>query len=302
MAHTTVLLHASIDGLELKAGDVFVDATINGGGHSALVAERFGDAVRIIGIDADEDALKRAEARLTALKANFALKQNNFRNLDAVLDELGVKEINAALFDIGLSSNQLEAGEEGMAGRGFSFQRDEPLLMTFKKNPGPEEFTAEKIVNGWDQENLEQIIRSYGEERYAGRIARVIVEARQVAPIKTTYQLVDVIRNAVPGSYQHGKIHFATRTFQALRITVNDELMSLKDGLRKAFERLAPGGRIAVISFHSLEDRIVKLFFRSLAKEEKGILITKKPMTPTIDELKDNRRARSAKLRIIQKK
>lgn len=297
MAHTTVLLQSSIDSLNLKPGDIFLDATINGGGHSELVAKRFGSAVRIIGIDADEDALKRATERLTAAGATFSVHLSNFRHLDTILTEAGVEKINAALFDIGLSSNQLEAEE----GRGFSFQKNEPLLMTFKKNPNEEDFTAAQIVNSWEQENLEQIIRSYGEERYARSIAAAIVQSRESKPIQTTFDLVDVIRNAVPGKYQHGKIHFATRTFQALRITVNDELRALKEGIEKAFEYLIPGGRMAVISFHSLEDRIVKHYFKKLSIEEKASLISKKPITPTIDELNENRRARSAKLRVIQK-
>jgi 16S rRNA (cytosine1402-N4)-methyltransferase len=299
MAHTTVLLQPSIQGLALKAGDVFLDATINGGGHSELVAQMFGDKVRIIGLDMDAAALEHARARLGKAGAHFDLKESNFRELDKALAAVGADKINAALFDIGLSSNQLEATEG--EGRGFSFQKDEPLLMTFKRSPSDEDLTASFILNNWEEEHIADIIRGYGEERFAGRIAHAIAEAREQAAIETTGQLVEIIRQATPAFYHRGKTHYATRTFQALRITVNDELGSLAEGLRKAFEHLAPGGRLAVISFHSLEDRLVKRYFRELAAEDKARLITKKPIVPSIDEVAANRRARSAKLRIIEK-
>lgn len=295
MAHESVLLHSSIEGLSIREGDTFVDATVNGGGHSEFVAQQFGNTVTIIGIDLDEDALARAETRLKKAGAKATLVQSNFRHLDSVLDKLGIPFADRILFDLGWSTDQIDSG------RGFSFRKDEPLSMTFKKKPSKEEFTARDIVNDWDEENIAQIIKSYGEERYARRIAKAIVEARKIQPIEKTGELVDVIAGAVPAVYRRGKIHFATRTFQALRITVNDEIGSLREGLLKAFDRLRPDGRLAVITFHSIEDRIVKHFMKDIAQERGARVITKKPILPTEEELLHNRRARSAKLRILQK-
>lgn len=294
--HTSVLLQTSIDSLDLLPGDIYVDGTLGSGGHTEEVLQRFKNKVRIIGIDQDEEALKRAETRFSTHDGNFTLVHNNFRNLDSVLDELHVPQVNKILLDIGLSSNQFEESE-----RGFSFQKDEPLLMTFKKNLGEGDLTAATILNEWGEDTLELIIRGYGEEQFAKRIAKAIINYREVELFVKTSQLVEVIMEATPGWYHHKKTHAATKTFQALRIAVNDELEALKEGLRKGFERLAPGGRIAVISFHSLEDRIVKNYFRDKAKEGEGKLITKKPITATDEELKQNRRARSAKLRVLQK-
>ncbi len=297
MVHTTVLLHESIDGLNLTGKEaVVVDATINGGGHSEEIAKRYGDKVTIIGIDMDADALERAKARLDAVGAKYQLAQSNFRNLDTVLRNRSVDAIDGILFDLGLSSNQFED-----SGRGFTFQKDEPLLMTFKKNPEGIEITAGQIVNEWQEENIADVIFGYGEERYARRIAKKIVEARATAPIKTTFQLVEIIRSAVPGFYQHGKTHFATKTFQALRITANDEVQALREGLLKGFGHLKSGGRMSVISFHSIEDRIVKRFFQDMQEQDKAKIITKKPISPSQKELTENRRARSAKLRILER-
>jgi 16S rRNA (cytosine1402-N4)-methyltransferase len=209
------------------------------------------------------------------------------------------------MLDLGLSSDQFET-----SGRGFSFQKNEPLLMTFKENLGPEDLTAKQIVNTWDEENIADIIYGYGEERYSRKIAKGIVGARAVKPIETTFDLVEIIKNSTPSRYAHGKIHPATRTFQALRITVNDEINALKEGLEKGWERLAPGGRMAVISFHSIEDRIVKHFYKSKEWMEKADgtsertanIITKKPITASHQEISENPRSRSAKLRIIEKK
>ncbi|MDQ3014539.1 MAG: 16S rRNA (cytosine(1402)-N(4))-methyltransferase RsmH [bacterium] len=294
--HTSVLLQTSINSLDLQPRDIYVDGTLGSGGHTEEVLKRFKNTVHIIGIDQDEEALKRAETRFSTHDGNFTLVNNNFRNLDSVLDELHVPQVNKILLDIGLSSNQFEESE-----RGFSFQKDEPLLMTFKKNISEGDLTAATILNEWGEDTLELIIRGYGEEQFAKRIAKAIINYREVEPFVKTSQLVDVIMEATPKWYHHKKTHAATKTFQALRIAVNDELEALKEGLRKGFERLAPGGRIAVISFHSLEDRIVKNYFRDKAKEGEGKLITKKPITATDEELKQNRRARSAKLRVLQK-
>ncbi len=295
--HTTVLLKKSIDSLDLRPGDVFVDGTLGSGGHTEEVLRRFGKKVRIIGIDQDEEALERARTRFSTYDGDITLVNNNFRHLDTVLDELKIEKANKILLDIGLSSNQFEE-----SGRGFSFKRDEPLLMTFRKTIGEGDLTAATILNEWSQETLEIIFRGYGEEQFAKRIAKSIVATREIKPYETTGELVATIMEATPGWYHHRKTHAATKTFQALRIAVNDELEALKEGVRKGFERLAPGGRIAVISFHSLEDRIVKNFFREKDKESTAQLVTRKPLIPDEDEVMDNKRARSAKLRILEKK
>ncbi len=294
--HTTVLLQQSIDSLDLQAGDIFLDGTLGSGGHSEEVLKRYGKNVRIIGLDQDEDALARSRARFSKYDGNVELKHQNFRHLDTVLNELKIEKVHKILLDIGLSSNQFEE-----SGRGFSFQKDEPLSMSFKKNPSEEDLTAATILNEWSEDTLEIILRGYGEESFARKIAKGIINFREVKPIETTSELVEIVHDSTPGWYHHRKTHPATKTFQAIRIAVNDELEALKEGLIKGFDRLAPGGRFAVITFHSLEDRIVKNFFRDKAKDEEGTLITKKPITPTDAELKTNRRARSAKLRIIQK-
>jgi 16S rRNA (cytosine1402-N4)-methyltransferase len=294
--HISVLLHEVIAGLDIKPNDVFFDGTINGGGHSKAVSDLLGEEGMIIGTDLDNAALEKAKARLSGSKAKIVLAQSSFRNLDKALADAKVPTVSKMLFDLGLSSNQFDE-----SGRGFSFQKDEPLLMTFKDVLTPTDLTAHTIVNQWDEENIAQIIESYGEEQYAKKIAHAIVFFRNKGEIKTTQELVKIIGESVPTSYLHKRIHPATKTFQALRITVNDEIGSLKEGLQKGFEHLAPGGRFAVISFHSLEDRIVKNHFRDLAKQDLGTLITKKPITPTPEEEERNPRSRSAKLRIIEK-
>ena len=294
--HIPVLLNEVIAGLDIKPDDVFFDGTINGGGHSKAVLDRLGAKATIIGVDLDNCALAKAEEKLTGGKAKVLLVQSSFRNLDTVLDEVKIPKVDKILLDLGLSSNQFEE-----SGRGFSFQKDEPLLMTFKKTPESSDLTAKKIVNEWEKENIAQIIESYGEERYARKIAHAIVFFRSKGEIKTTRELVKIIEEAVPKTYLHKRIHPATKTFQALRIAVNDEIESLRDGLRKGFEHLTTRGRMAVISFHSIEDRIVKNFFRERAKGGIARLITKKPITPTQGELTENPRSRSAKLRVIEK-
>jgi 16S rRNA (cytosine1402-N4)-methyltransferase len=308
--HTTVLLHESIDGLGIQPGDIYLDGTLGGGGHAEYVAQLFADSpdncpkITIVGLDEDEDALARAKVRLerTARKIGqlkgdngvklFLIKEN-FRHLDRALDSVGIPQANRILFDLGLSSDQFET-----SGRGFSFKKDEPLLMTFSKNA---DLTARHIVNTWDEANIADIIYGYGEEKYARRIARGIVLARAEKPIETTFDLVAIIEKSTPFRYHHGKIHPATRTFQALRITVNDEINALREGLVKGWERLAPGGRIAVISFHSIEDRIVKHFYKEKAVEGKAKILTKKPIIPSDQEIAENPRSRSAKLRILEK-
>lgn len=296
MTHKSVLLHEAIDGLAIKSGDIFVDGTLGGGGHSEEVCNRFGESVVMIAIDLDPDAISRATSRLSSLNCNIRYAQGSFRNIDLTLDSLGVAQVDKILLDIGLSSNQFED-----SGRGFSFQKDEPLIMSFKKDLGEDDLTARKIVNNWDEENIKAILSGYGEEQFAWKIAKAIVERREERPIETTFDLVEVIKSATPSFYHHRKIHPATKTFQALRITVNDEIESLKEGVRKGFERLNPNGRLAVISFHSLEDRVVKQYFNKVEEEGLGKKITKKPTIPNTEEVLENPRARSAKLRIVQK-
>jgi 16S rRNA (cytosine1402-N4)-methyltransferase len=296
MVHETVLLKETVDGLNLKKGDVVFDGTLGGGGHSAYVAQTFGSGVKIIAVDRDSEALKRAEARLKDLKANFSLILSDYRNMDTVLDTQKIEKVQGIILDLGLSSNQLDE-----SGRGFSFKNDEPLFMTFTTPAENPLVTAQTVLNEWGEETLADIIYGYADERYAKRIAKKIIEARRQKPIETTNQFVDIIREAVPNVYRKGKIHFATKTFQAIRMAVNDELGALKEGLEKGLERLSKGGRMSVISFHSGEDRLVKNYFRDQAKAKKIILINKKLITASEEEIRKNPRSRSAKLRIVEK-
>ena len=296
MIHKTVLLNEVINGLAINPRDVIVDGTLGGGGHSEAIAKIFGSDMRIIGLDLDQEALYRARMRLDAFTTNTSFYNASFRNLDEVLDDLHIPKVHKIIFDLGLSSNQFEE-----SGRGFSFQKDEPLLMTFKKELKPDDLTAREIVNNWDEANIADIIYGYGEEMYARRIAKKIVEKRKIKPIETTFELVEIIKEATPFWYHRRKIHPATKTFQALRITVNDEIGSLKEGVKKGFERLEKAGRLAIISFHSLEDRIIKHYFKEKADSKEGLLITKKPIVPSHSEIGENPRSRSAKLRIIEK-
>ena len=267
--HKPVLLHESIGALDLKPGELFVDATYGGGGHSQEVRRQF-PTVEIIAIDQDPD--------VDAIRANF-------RNLDEVV----TRKVDAILFDLGISSDQLDPPAGG--GRGFSFLKDEPLDMRMSGIG----LKAADILNSWDEHAIELILRGFGEESNSRRIAREIVERRKVKPFRTTFDLVEVVGK------RRGKIHPATKTFQALRIATNDELTSLEIGLEKGFKALREKGRFVVISFHSLEDRIVKNFFRDKIKEKVAKQVTKKPITPSAEEIEINPRSRSAKLRVIEK-
>ncbi len=294
MQHKTVLLHEAIDGLDIKSGDIFVDGTLGGGGHTEEVIKRFGDKVYVIGIDLDREAIERTRIRLTSTKHNIKYVEDSFRNIDIVLKNLNIGGVDKILLDIGLSSNQFED-----SGRGFSFQKDEPLIMSFKKDLTEKDLTAREIVNDWDEENIRAILEGYGEEQFAWKISKAIVERRKIKPIETTFELVEIIKSATPKFYHNRRIHPATKTFQALRITVNDEIQSLKDGVLKSFQALNKNGRLAVISFHSLEDRVVKQFFKDQEDKGSGKRITKKPIIPSEEEISLNPRSRSAKLRII---
>jgi 16S rRNA (cytosine1402-N4)-methyltransferase len=290
--HRSVLLHEAIEFLAIEKDDVVVDATLGGAGHARAIADRLDSGGVLVGFDLDHDAIERAKVALPNSRCTLHFAESNFRRLNEELVKFGIEKIDKALFDLGWSSFQLDAG------RGFSFQKDEPLLMTYSKDPSA--LTAKTIVNEWSEESLADIIFGWGEERYSRRIAKRIVDQRETKPFETSKELGDAIKAAVPSAYRFGRIHPATKTFQALRIAVNDELGALKEGIRAAWDRLDPGGRIAVITFHSIEDREVKRLFADLIKSG-GHLIVKKPITASAEELQENPRARSAKLRVIEK-
>lgn len=291
-----------------RPGGVYLDGTVGGGGHAALVLEASTPDGILIGLDRDGSALAAAREKLAPFGGRVRLFQRNFAELGDLLPELGITGIDGFLLDLGVSSHQLDTGE-----RGFSFQQDAPLDMRMDTGQGE---TAAELVNGLSEQELTRIIREYGEERWAKRIAAFIVRARAEAPIETTLRLVDVIKGAIPRGAWEERLHPATRTFQALRIAVNDELGSLKLGLATALGLLNRGGRGVVISFHSLEDRIVKSTFRSLAQGctcPKGLpfcvcgatrqvrVLTSKPVMAGDAEIRENPRARSAKLRAVEK-
>lgn len=292
--HTSVLLQESIDGLNLSPGKIALDGTLGGGGHSLLIANKISPNGFLIALDRDPVALKRGGERLKDSNCKFEILNENFRNLDRALLKTGIRKADAILLDIGVSSFQFD--DEG---RGFSFRKDEPLSMAMEGESA--ELTAYDVVNEWSEESLADIIYGYGEEKFARRIAKAVLDKRERSSIKTTGELAEIIKSAYPAKLRNGKIHPATKTFQAIRIAVNDELGSLSEALPKAVEALSVGGRLAVISFHSLEDRIVKNFFKEAEKESKVRIITKKPIVPCEEEEKSNPRARSAKLRIAEK-
>ncbi len=303
--HQPVLLEETIDLLLKKADGLYVDCTLGGAGHSEAILQRSPHS-RILGIDQDKDAVGAAEARLAPYGERAKIVWDNFKNLENVLAASGVDKADGFLFDLGLSSPQLDRGE-----RGFSYQTDAPLDMRMNRHNGV--LTAKEIINQLPEDELAQIIFRYGEERWAKRIANFIVMAREENPVETTLELVDIIKAAVPKKAREGGPHPAKRTFQALRIAVNNELNIIAPALNVAVEHLSVGGRIAVISFHSLEDRIVKETFVQMSKEcicppGQAIctcdkvrtlqIITRKPVSASPGELEDNPRARSAKLRV----
>ncbi|MHB8710531.1 MAG: 16S rRNA (cytosine(1402)-N(4))-methyltransferase RsmH [Minisyncoccota bacterium] len=293
--HDSVLMKEALSALDVQPSDTLVDATIGGAGHFAALCSALGEDGVIVGIDADPAAVERGrEAYALDRRPERPvahLVNDNFRNLARVLERLGVAPVDKILFDLGWSGYQIAAP------RGFSFQNDEPLLMTY----GDAGETAADIVNSSSETALADIIFTYGEERFARGIARSIVAARSRGRILTTGALVAAIIAGTPRWYHERKIHPATKTFQALRIAVNDEVGSLREGLAAALAALAPGGRLAVISFHSIEDRIVKNVLRDAARAGSGS-ISKKPIVPTRAEIRANRRARSAKLRVFERR
>lgn len=293
--HRSVLLQEVIESLQIRPDDIVLDGTLGGAGHAKEIVHLLGTKGAFIGIDADAAAIARAKEALKDSVAKVHLVEGNFRNTGMYLDNLGVTHITKALFDLGWSGFQLTAG------RGFSFLQDEPLLMTYDEDPTEHTLTAKLAVNTWKEESLADVIYGWGEERYARQIARGIVKARTTKRIETSKELAEIIRESVPAFYRRGKLHPATKTFQALRIAVNDEMGALKYGLSSAFQKLAPGGRMAVITFHSIEDREVKRMFLEWAQNGNAERITKSPLKPSAEELKANPRARSAKLRVLQK-
>jgi len=287
--HIPVLQNEALEYLAPKPNDNFIDCTLNGGGHAKAILEKTAPKGKVLGIDADPEIIRNLKLEIRNLEKRIIPVCDNFANLKEIIKQTKFGQVSGILFDLGMSSWQLEE-----SGRGFSFLKKEPLDMRYSiLTP----LTAEKILNYWSVAEIEKVLREYGEERFSSRIAQRILEERKIRPISNTFQLVEIIRQAVPPKFQHQKIHLATRTFQALRIQVNDELNNLKNALPQAAEALSKGGRLAVISFHSLEDRIVKNFF----KGQELKILTKKPITPGFKEIKINSRARSAKLRAAEK-
>lgn len=290
--HETVLLHESVEALALTTDATVVDATVGGAGHFALMASMLGEGGTLIGIDADTAALARARGIEANEGTAVILAHDNFRNLASILDANGIDTIDGVLFDLGWSGYQLDDG------RGLSFRVDEPLNMAYGAGS---DTTAGDLVNNLDEKSLADLIYTLGEERFSRGIARAIVAAREEKPLETTTELVEAILAGTPSWYHHRKLHAATKTFQALRIAVNDELGALREGLATALTRLSEGGRVAVITFHSIEDRIVKSMLRDAAHEGLGVNITRKPITPSPAEALKNPRARSAKLRVFER-
>ena len=306
--HVPVLFHECLDNLDIKANGIYVDGTLGGGGHSLGIGERLSREGTLIGIDRDEEALEAAGRRLAGLACDVHLVHSNYADIKKVIADLGVDGIDGALLDIGVSSYQLDNSE-----RGFSYMQDAPLDMRMNRE---ESFTAGDVVNTYTEKHLTQIIKDYGEERWASRIAKFIVKAREEGTIETTGQLVEIIKAAIPASARREGPHPAKRTFQAIRIEVNSELEQLKTAVNEYCDVLRPGGRLCIITFHSLEDRIVKDAFRkrldpcicpkqlpvcTCGRKADVRKVTGKPIVPGAEELGTNPRSRSAKLRVIEK-
>lgn len=305
--HVSVLLNECLEGLNIKENGIYVDGTLGGAGHSSEILKRLSKEGRLIGIDQDTDALKAAKERLKDY-SNVTFVHSNFSNIENVLNNLNIDGVDGILMDLGVSSYQLDEGE-----RGFSYMKDAPLDMRMNRE---NDFSAYNVVNEYSEEDLYRIIRDYGEEKFAKRIASFIVENRQEKNIETTLELVEIIKNAIPAKARREGPHPAKRTFQAIRIEVNSELSILNKTIEDGVEKLNKGGRMAIITFHSLEDRIVKNKFRDLAvscrcpkefpvcvcgEKAKVKIISRKAIEPTKEEVKINPRSRSAKLRVIEK-
>lgn len=308
--HIPVLQKEVLEYLNPKPNENFIDCTIDEGGHAFALLEKILPNGKLLGIDWDEEIIRRLKVKTTyppttlpsegraprqksKVKNNLILVCDNFANLKEIVEREKFKDVSGILFDLGLSSWHLKE-----SGRGFSFLRNEPLDMRYNpQNP----LTAEKILNYWSIFEIEKILKEFGEERFAKEIAKKIVTERKIKPIKTTFQLVEIIKKAIPKKFLSKRIHFATKTFQAIRIAVNNELTNLEKVLPQALEVLKTEGRLVIISFHSLEDRIVKNFFKEKAKENLVMVLTKKPIRPSIQEIKINPSSRSARLRAALK-
>ena len=305
--HVSVLLNECLEGLNIKENGIYVDGTLGGAGHSSEILKRLSNEGRLIGIDQDTDALKAAKERLKDY-SNVTFVHSNFSNIENVLNNLNIDGVDGILMDLGVSSYQLDEGE-----RGFSYMKDAPLDMRMNRE---NDFSAYNVVNEYSEEDLYRIIRDYGEEKFAKRIASFIVENRQEKNIETTLELVEIIKNAIPAKARREGPHPAKRTFQAIRIEVNSELSILNKTIEDGVEKLNKGGRMAIITFHSLEDRIEKNKFRDLAvscrcpkefpvcvcgEKAKVKIISRKAIEPTKEEVEVNPRSRSAKLRVIEK-
>lgn len=292
--HHPVMLNEVLEYLRPASGMTVIDCTVGTAGHSLALMERIMPAGRLIGIDRDEESLRIAGQRLEAYSGSFDLAYSNFYDIDKVAASFGVAGAGAILMDLGISSYQLSNPQ-----RGFSFQNDGPLDMRLDRNSY---ISAYDLVNNLNEEEISSLLRNFGQERWHNRIASLLVRERQKSPISTTRQLSDIVLRAIPGRFRHQRLHPATRTFQAVRIAVNRELEVLGSAVNKAVDLLERGGRLCVISFHSLEDRTIKLVFRELASAGKIDIITHKPLTPTTCEIKDNPPSRSAKLRVAERR
>ena len=307
--HKSVLLDETIESLNIKPNGIYVDGTLGGGGHSYEIAKRLTDGGRLIGIDQDEDAIRAAKERLSEFADRVTIVRDNYCNMPRVLDELGISKVDGILLDIGVSSYQLDEAE-----RGFTYKQDAPLDMRMDQR---QEMTAKDIVNGYSEEDLYRIIRDYGEDKFAKNIAKHIVQARQIKPVETTFELDEIIKAAIPMKFRATGGHPAKKTFQAIRIELNRELEVLDESIDAMTDLLNDGGRLCIITFHSLEDRIVKTRFRKnenpctcppdfpvcvCGKKPKGRVITRKPIVPDEEELEENKRAKSPKQRVFERK
>lgn len=306
--HKSVLLYETVDQLNIKPDGIYVDGTLGGGGHSYEIASRLSDKARLIGIDQDEDAIKAASERLKPFMDRVTIVRNNYCNMDKVLDELSIDKVDGIMLDLGVSSYQLDTAE-----RGFTYNVDAKLDMRMDQR---QEVTARDIVNDYSEYDLYRIIRDYGEDRFAKNIAKHIVAARQKKPIETTFELNEIIKAAIPMKVRATGGHPSKRTYQAIRIELNRELEVLENSIDMMIDRLNKGGRLCIITFHSLEDRIVKVRYKNnenpctcppsfptcvCGKKSKGKVITRKPIIPSEEELEENSRSKSSKLRVFER-
>ena len=293
--HVPILTKEILDNMRIVPGNVVVDATADGGGHTTAFAKAVSDKGTVISIEWDEEMVRYLKERIAQERLGDTVKviQGNFKNIEEMVTQEGFYAVNGVLFDFGFSSFHVDT-----SGRGFTFRKDEPLDMRYSYQT---KLTARDVVNTYPEKELEYIFKAYGEERFARQIAEAIIAERQHRPIMTTAELVAAIGHGVPAGAKHRKIHFATKAFQGLRIFVNDELENIRVALERSYKILGSGGVLACITFHSMEDRIVKRFGRDKEQNELMEIVTKKPIVPSMKEKKRNRRSRSAKLRIFKK-